>query len=69
MKKETTVNNSGMGFFGGLTLLLIALKLMGYISWSWWWVLAPIWGPLALLLFLLVVIGVVELSQTSRKGK
>lgn len=35
----------------GLTLLLIlfiGLKLTGYIDWSWWWVLSPIWVPLVL---------------------
>jgi len=32
-------------FLGGLTLTLIALKLAGYITWSWWLVLSPIWVP------------------------
>jgi hypothetical protein len=26
-----------------LTLLFVALKLIGVISWSWWWVLSPLW--------------------------
>ena len=39
----------GMGFFGWLTLLFVGLKLTGYISWSWWWVLAPTLGPVAIL--------------------
>jgi hypothetical protein len=25
-----------------LTILFIALKLTGNITWSWWWVLSPI---------------------------
>lgn len=29
----------------GLFLLFLGLKLGGAISWSWWWVTAPIWGP------------------------
>lgn len=33
----------GLGFSGALTLLFIALKLLGKISWSWWWVLSPLW--------------------------
>ena len=32
-----------IGFTGLLTLLFIALKLTGYITWSWVWVLSPIW--------------------------
>lgn len=41
-------NTNGVGFFGWLGLLFIGLKLTGYISWPWVWVLAPIWIPLAL---------------------
>lgn len=36
-----------MSFIGFLGLLLIGLKLAGYIQWSWWWVLAPWWGSAA----------------------
>lgn len=42
----------------GLTLLLVAfvvLKLCHVIEWSWWWVLSPMWAPLAIAL--LVVAG------------
>jgi membrane protein YdbS with pleckstrin-like domain len=28
-------------------LLFVALKLTGYINWSWWWVLSPLWVPFA----------------------
>jgi hypothetical protein len=27
---------------------VIGLKLAGVIGWSWWWILLPIWGGLAL---------------------
>ena len=36
-------SRGGIGFLGLLTLLFIALKLLGHIAWSWWWVLSPIW--------------------------
>lgn len=26
-----------------LTLLFVTLKLTGFIAWSWWWVLSPLW--------------------------
>ena len=29
-----------------LLVLFVGLKLAGVISWSWWWVLSPIWMPL-----------------------
>lgn len=34
---------AGVGFFGLLQLLFIALKLTGNISWGWIWVLPPTW--------------------------
>ena len=33
-----------------LFVLFLALKLCGVIAWSWWWVTAPLWVPIALLL-------------------
>lgn len=32
-----------------LAAIFITLKLIGYIAWSWWWVLAPLWIPVALI--------------------
>lgn len=54
---NSSTQSGGIGFFGLLTIVFITLKLTGYITWSWWWVLAPLWGPLAfVLLFLLIVL-------------
>ena len=54
-KVNTTASKSGIGFLGILTLIFITLKLLGKITWSWLWVLAPIWIPAALCaLFFLV---------------
>lgn len=41
-----------------LTVLFVALKLLGIITWSWWWVLGALWIPFALALGLLVIVGV-----------
>lgn len=41
-KQKVTVSG-GVGFVGLLTIVLIALKLMGYIAWSWAWVFLPAW--------------------------
>lgn len=47
----STQNTSpSMGLPGWLTILFVALKLTGQISWPWIWVLAPIW--ISILLFL-----------------
>jgi hypothetical protein len=46
-----------------LAVLFIGLKLGGVIDWSWWWVLAPIWGSFALLAVMLVVFFGVAIVQ------
>ena len=47
-------NNKSTGSAVSLTTLLqvafIVLKLCKVINWSWWWVLAPIWIDIALVL-------------------
>jgi len=30
--------------------VLIVLKVIGQLDWSWWWVFFPIWGPLLVVL-------------------
>jgi hypothetical protein len=45
----------GPNFLGLLTIVFITLKLTGYIAWSWWWVLSPLW------LGFVVVIGVMAI--------
>lgn len=47
---------SGVNFLELLFLLFLGLKLAGKINWNWWLVFSPIWGPLALIIALLVVI-------------
>ena len=55
----TSTANGGIGFAGVLTIAFIALKLAGFIAWSWLWVLAPLWIPTALVLLVLgVIVGV-----------
>lgn len=54
---KATASANGIGLFGALTVLFVALKLTGHINWSWVWVLAPTWIPFVL--FLLVVLGIV----------
>lgn len=44
------VNNHSIGFLGLLAIVFITLKLTSVISWSWWWVLLPLYGIPALLL-------------------
>lgn len=62
MADKTTAVSSGFGLPSLLTVLFVGLKLTGYISWSWWWVLSPLWiGWTVVLAFLVLVFGIVFL--------
>ncbi len=64
-----------VGFSGLLALLFIALKLTGYVHWSWFWVLSPLWGGFALIIlvmacvFLYALASEVATSRRRRKAK
>jgi hypothetical protein len=45
-----------LDIFCGLGMLFIALKLTYFIAWSWWWVLAPFWIPLLLIIVFMVIL-------------
>jgi hypothetical protein len=56
-KQRYVVN--GLKFPQILTLIFITLKLLGKITWSWWWVLSPMWLPVAVILGLFVVLPII----------
>lgn len=56
MKEKKEVKVVGVGFAEALTLLFIGLKLGKVISWSWLWVLSPLWLGFALLVLLAVIV-------------
>lgn len=60
---KNNTSGGGIGFCGLLTIAFIVLKLTGFISWNWWWVLAPTWIPLAIVLVCLLVFGVCKLIE------
>lgn len=52
---KTSHYSSGIGLPGLLTVAFVVLKLCGVISWSWWWVLSPIWIPFGICVGILIV--------------
>lgn len=50
-------------FYQLLTLLFVGLKLTGYIQWSWWWVLSPIWMQIVILFVVVFYRFIVELLK------
>ena len=62
--------SSGVSFLGLLTILFIGLKLTGYVMWSWWLVLLPLYGPLVFGLTVVAIVTVMALTQaTMSKSK
>lgn len=54
MNKQVQVKTS-FPFFSIMFLIFMTLKLTGHITWSWWWVTAPLWGPFAAIIGILII--------------
>lgn len=59
----------GIGFAGLLAIVFITLKLTGYIAWSWWWVLSPLWIPGVVVFVVLIFVLIVGMATESLKIK
>ena len=69
MSENVKVNNTGIGFFGLLTLIFITLKLTGYIDWSWWLVLMPLFIPVIIIFAILAIMFSLGARARTRKSK
>lgn len=73
MKNNNTASagGGGIGFVGLLTILFIALKLTGFIDWSWLWVLSPLWisAILAVVILLIVFVGPIVVAAIADRRK
>jgi hypothetical protein len=58
---SSSSSSSGISFTGALTVLFIGLKLTNVITWSWWWVLSPIWISLLLAVVILTIAIVIAI--------
>lgn len=65
-EKESAATG-GIGLGGAVFIVFLVLKLTGSIDWSWWWVTAPLWIPICLILAIaaiaLLVVGVIALCS------
>ena len=65
MSDKSNAAGGGIGFFGLLTIVFITLKLLGKITWSWLWVVSPLWLPIILVVVVLVLF--VLISEAAKK--
>lgn len=47
-----------VGFLPLLTLVFVAAKLFGAITWSWWWVFAPMWVGIPVVILFVVAMAI-----------
>lgn len=60
---ENNNSKKGMSFGSVLTLIFIVLKLCKVITWSWVWVLSPLWISVTIILILLVIYGILTIKE------
>lgn len=58
MKENKTTVSGGVSVLGLLGVAFIVLKLCKVINWSWWWVTAPFWIPVGVIILLIVLVGI-----------
>ena len=58
MANSASSSSGGIGFVGLLTILFIALKLTGYVTWSWLWVLSPIWITTLVVIIIILIVAI-----------
>lgn len=64
MSNKTVVKTSqSFPLFSIMFLIFLTLKLCGVIAWSWWWITAPIWAPILIVLTIFAVVGLVVLIK------
>ena len=61
---ENQVIYKGPGVLGLLGVAFIVLKLVGVIDWSWWLVTLPFYGPVILLIIILIIVGLIVCLNT-----
>ena len=66
---EKKIVYNGVSFMGLLFIAFLVLKLTNVINWSWWWIKAPLRGPTALVvgvLLLFFIISFIIVALTSK---
>lgn len=72
---SSSPSSGGIGVCGLLGCIFVTLKLCNVIDWSWWWVTAPFWGGLVIVLGVLgavfavagIAMGIAALVERRRR--
>jgi hypothetical protein len=60
MSKEVTINKN-FSWAIPLCAFFVWLKVENKIDWSWWWVFAPLWMPICIVLAFLIIFAVIAI--------
>lgn len=61
--RNENISTGGVGFGSILFFIFLVLKLTGVISWSWLWVIAPLWIGFAITILILAIMFIVYLIK------
>lgn len=63
MNDNNNGQTGGISFLGLLFIVFLVLKLgvgnTSVVNWSWWWVTAPLWGMIPLVLVIVTIVFVI----------
>jgi len=57
--------NTGTGILGTLFIIFLVLKICKVINWSWWWITAPLWGYVAIVVVFVLIILLAKVFSRS----
>lgn len=69
MANQKVTFNGGIGFWPILFIVFLVLKLTKVVTWSWWWIALPLYGPVLLIMVVLIGFLIYKVVQESRKKK
>jgi ABC-type antimicrobial peptide transport system permease subunit len=64
---DNSAKSGGVGLGMVLFLIFLVLKLTDTIDWSWWWVTAPLWIPIGLVVIILAIVGLVAVIASRKR--
>lgn len=70
MSTNTTSTASATASFPLGTVLFVVflvLKLTGVIDWSWWWITAPLWIPVAFVVGIFLLFAIIAIAVGGRR--
>lgn len=65
----STAAVGGTSFLNLLFLTFLVLKLTKVIDWSWWWVTAPLWIPVGIVLGIGLIVLIVAIIAAGVKSR